>query len=471
MNYLFPIEITKRELDSRILLTARLLQKNGNKVFIYYYKNFDKFKKKIIKQKNILLENSPSFATTYKLLELKSNNINLVILDEEGAIITRHSSNHSPTGFDNKKLSFYKYIFTWGEEQKKKIIHDNKNITLNNIVVSGNPRMELSKNKYSEYFKEIKKYSGKKVIIINFAFGTSNSYIPYNQLKLYWKYNHSSYGDFSARNDPIFKYQNETFLPFIKGIEEIAKYFNNEIFLLRIHPVEKISTYKKIFSKFKNIIFDTQSSVQQWLPYAKLVIHNGCTTGIESYIAEKKVICYLPRIEKEEKFSQYLTLLVGKRVFTSDKLKNIIKDGLKNKFKNIPDINTAYKVNKLLSKNIRDIIKSNDSSEIISNKLNSLNIERSNFVFLFFFNFFLNTKVFKIFINLKIFLSKKNKDNTFLDKASMQMTKLNKLKYQKITSINLKKRLKLMSKIINDKNDFDYKVEEINEQVFEISKN
>ena len=45
MNYLFPIEVTKRELDSRILLTVRLLQKKDNKVFIYYYKNFNKLNK------------------------------------------------------------------------------------------------------------------------------------------------------------------------------------------------------------------------------------------------------------------------------------------------------------------------------------------------------------------------------------------------------------------------------------------
>ena len=118
MNYLFPIEVTKRELDSRILLTVRLLQKKKEKVFIYYYKNFNKLKN-IIKKNNILIENSPSFLSTYKFLQLKKNNINLVMLDEEGGITTRHSSNYSRKGFNNKKLSFYRYIFTWGEQEKK----------------------------------------------------------------------------------------------------------------------------------------------------------------------------------------------------------------------------------------------------------------------------------------------------------------------------------------------------------------
>lgn len=470
MNYLFPIEVTKRELDSRILLTVRLLQKKNEKVFIYYYKNFNKLKK-IIKKNNILIENSPSFLSTYKFFQLKKNNINLVMLDEEGGIATRHSSNYSRKGFNNKKLIFYRYIFTWGEQEKKNIINNNKNLALNNIVVSGNPRMELSKNKYSEYFKGIKKYYGKKVILINFAFGTANSYVPYNDLLLYWKYNSSSYSDFSKRNNPVFEYQNETFLPFLKGIEEMVKNFNNEIFVLRIHPTEKISTYKKIFFKYKNIIFDTKSSVQEWLPYAKLVIHNGCTTGIESYIAEKKVICYLPSIKNEEKYSQYLTLIPGKRVFTFDQLKNILKKGLKNKFTNIPDINSAYKVNKLLSKTIKDIMKFNDSSEIISNKLNSLVIDKTNFIFSFFISFFMNTKILKLFINIKNFFNKKNKkiSNVILYRILMKMNKLNKLKYQKLTLLNLKKRLKLMTKVLYGKNNLDYKIKEISDQVFEVS--
>lgn len=470
MNYLLPIEVTKRELDSRIILTVRLLKKKDNKVYIFYYKNLNKFKKKIIKQKNILVENSPSFLSAYKFFLLKKNNIDLVMLDEEGGIATRHSANYSRKGFNNKKLSFYRYIFTWGEEEKKNIVNNNKNLTLNNIIVSGNPRMELSKNKYSEYFKGIKKYYGKKVILINFAFGTSNSYVPYSDLVLYWRHNYSSYSDFSKRNDPVFKYQNETFLPFLNGIEEIVKYFNNEIFLLRIHPSEQISTYKKIFLKYKNIIFDTKSCVQEWLPYAKLVIHNGCTTGIESYISQKKVICYLPRVKNEEKYSQYLTLIPGKRIFTFNQLKNILKKGLRNKFTNIPDINSAYKVNKLLSKTISDINKFNNSSEIISNKLNSLSIERSNFEFSFFINFIMNTVVIKIFLNLKKLFSRKNnnKSNPILDKISMQMAKLNRLKYQKVTLANLKKRLKLMTKVLYGKNDIDYKIKEISNQVFEV---
>ena len=470
MNYLFPIEVTKRELDSRILLTVRLLQKKESKVFIYYYKNFNKLNK-IIKKNNILIENSPSFLSKFKFFQLKNKNINLVMLDEEGAISTRHSSNYSRKGFNNKKLRFYRYIFTWGEEEKKQIIKNNKNLNLNNIVISGNPRMELSKNKYSEYFRGIKKYYEKKVILINFAFGLANSYVPYDHLVLYWKHNSSSYSDFSKRINPIFEYQNKTFYPFLNGIEEMVKHFKNEIFLLRIHPTEKISTYKKIFFKYKNVIFDTKSSLQEWLPYSKLVIHNGCTTGIESYIGEKKVICYLPRIKNEEKYCQYLTLLPGKRVFTFDQLQNILKTGLKNKFTNIPDINSAYTVNKLLSKTVRDIMKFNDSSEIISNKLNSLSIEKSNFVFSIFIDFLTNTKILKHFIDVKNFFKKKNKQNSnvILDRISKEMNKLNILKYQKLTLLNLKKRLKLMTKVLYGKNDFDYKIKEISDQVFEVS--
>jgi hypothetical protein len=183
------------------------------------------------------------------------------------------------------------------------------------------------------------------------------------------------------------------------------------------------------------------------------------------------VICYLPSIKNEEKYSQYLTLIPGKRVFTFDQLKNILKKGLKNKFTNIPDINSAYKVNKLLSKTIIDIMKFNDSSEIISNKLNSLSIDKTNFIFSFFISFFTNTKILKLFIDIKNFFNKKNKkiSNVILYRILMKMNKLNILKYQKLTLLNLKKRLKLMTKVLYGKNNLDYKIKEISDQVFEVS--
>ena len=83
----------------------------------------------------------------------------------------------------------------------------------------------------------------------------------------------------------------------------------------------------------------------------------------------------------------------------------------------------------------------------------------------------MNTKILKLFINIKNFFNKKNKkiNNVILYRILMKMNKLNILKYQKLTLLNLKKRLQLMTKVLYSKNNFDYKIKEISDQVFEVS--
>jgi len=100
-----------------------------------------------------------------------------------------------------------------------------------------------------------------------------------------------------------------------------------------------------------------------------------------------------------------------------------------------------------------------------------LSIDKTNFIFSFFISFFTNTKILKLFIDIKNFFNKKNKkiSNVILYRILKKMNKLNVLKYQKLTLLNLKKRLKLMTKVLYGKNNLDYKIKEISDQVFEVS--
>ena len=41
MNFFFPVESSKRDIDSRIIIAANILNlKDDSKIFIYYYKKF-----------------------------------------------------------------------------------------------------------------------------------------------------------------------------------------------------------------------------------------------------------------------------------------------------------------------------------------------------------------------------------------------------------------------------------------------
>ena len=71
MNYLFPIEMSKRELDSRIVIAANILNlKEDSKIFIYYYKNLNQVLKFNNNKESVILQNGPSYYDKFSYLRL-----------------------------------------------------------------------------------------------------------------------------------------------------------------------------------------------------------------------------------------------------------------------------------------------------------------------------------------------------------------------------------------------------------------
>jgi hypothetical protein len=79
---------------------------------------------------------------------------------------------------------------------------------------------------------------------------------------------------------------------FIKLIHKLSINFPGKNFVLRPHPGEDIELYKTVFSGVKNIFVVKKGAVSQWIMASELVIHDGCTTAIESFLAEVLVINY-----------------------------------------------------------------------------------------------------------------------------------------------------------------------------------
>ena len=63
--------------------------------------------------------------------------------------------------------------------------------------------------------------------------------------------------------------------------------------VIRPHPSENIEIYKVFFKNSKVYISDS-GPIDSWIRMCKVLIHNGCTTAIQGYISEKKIISYEP---------------------------------------------------------------------------------------------------------------------------------------------------------------------------------
>lgn len=471
MNYFFPVESSKRDLDSRIIIAANILNlKDDSKIFIYYYKKLNEVLKSSNKKESIILENGPTNYDKISYLRLVNKKIYLSLLDEEGGVLTKHQD-YDRTGLNNFFIKKYINIFSWGEVSKKKILKRHQKVfskNKNNIVVTGNPRFELCKKRYDNFYKKESKNIEKK-ILINFAFGSSNNLVPFKDECLYWENNTSTVDNFYKRNLPAANYQNKLIVKFFEGIKFLIKNAKKTKFIIRFHPVENPKIYIDNFKKFKNVEIDKKSSIQSAIRKSNLVIHSGCTTALESSIYNLPVIAYIPKVEGEEKNQQYLTLLTGKMVRDKKKLLTIINTG---KSSNYDNYKTSKKKINILSKHIVDFKNNNSALNIAIEMVKNFKKRTIAYELRAYFLYSAYMIYKKIVPFFKIIFKSQKKDkveNVKFKKILKKMKNRSKINFNNMETKEIYEKFYLMSKIlkINSKKK-KFKINKIAKNVFMI---
>ena len=154
MQFIIPIEIKVRELESKILLLSKILSKKKNCSILFG--NY----KKIFNIKNlgtnlkICIDNGISYEKE-KYIRLLSKNIIPVVHDEEGAVCSKHSETLKDHRGRNFKTSKFIYkILVHGKIEKDKWISQGK-IEKDKIIVVGNIKFELCKPFFFNYFEKL----------------------------------------------------------------------------------------------------------------------------------------------------------------------------------------------------------------------------------------------------------------------------------------------------------------------------
>lgn len=70
----------------------------------------------------------------------------------------------------------------------------------------------------------------------------------------------------------------------------LSKQFSDYTIIVRPHPSELIDTWIDAANGLDNVKVIREGAVGPWIQGSEFIIHNGCTTAIESYLLEKPVI-------------------------------------------------------------------------------------------------------------------------------------------------------------------------------------
>ena len=89
-------------------------------------------------------------------------------------------------------------------------------------------------------------------------------------------------------------------------IQKFSKEFSNEVIFVRPHPTENVKYWNDKFKDYKNVIVKSEGDLSRYIRNAKLVIQDGCTSAMESYISNVPVINYVPIKSIKHPFGQFI---------------------------------------------------------------------------------------------------------------------------------------------------------------------
>lgn len=326
MNIYIEIEVLKRELMGKLLLSLQLINSGHN----IYLTTRDKINniaiKKLLHPGVIFLKDlNPEEYRIKNYKTLVKNGFTLVSQDEEIGCFNDKSFEKffidRFKGQSSKTFNYLEKYFCWGKFDFKFLKNQKLNTKFHN---TGSPRIDLCVNKTKLKIKK------KKILIClnqnifwgrdfleryNIAMAGNIEKKPIKELAKSMFYNESM--------DLILTFH---LYNLINELNVLNKY---EI-IIRPHPgmnEKKVVQLFKNKKNFPNIKISGEGSLIDQISVSNIIIHSGCTSGIEATLNNKLVICYYPNDNflKNYKKNTFLTK-IGFNLNSAKSTLNFIKN-------------------------------------------------------------------------------------------------------------------------------------------------
>jgi surface carbohydrate biosynthesis protein len=274
MRITIPVEIFVREFNSKLYLSLKLAEAGHD---VYLGKSTSINSSFDIIDPDIHISN---LSYVERLLADKVR-AKIALLDSEGAFYT--SESHYSDRISAERLDGVDYYFAWGNNTAK-IARGNSAET--EIYTTGNPRFDLLQPPLREIYQKESKSMRETYgdyILVNTNFAIPNHQTCSNPPSNVLNYSEESY---SADKD--------IFTEFLDMITSLRSSLPEQNIVVRPHPGENHSTYTKRFEDYNNVHVKHEGNVRKWICGSQMVIHNNCTTGVESVLLNKPVVAYTP---------------------------------------------------------------------------------------------------------------------------------------------------------------------------------
>ena len=327
MSLIIPVENQVRELDPKLLL-ACIAVRRGFSVIIGSHRKIDfritSFPRSLYLNKSMTKRNLKMF----RIMEKIGHEI--LTWDEE-ALVHLPAETYYSRRLSPDAIRYNSHLFAWGEDNAdlwRQYPHLPDGLP---IHVTGNPRSDMLRPELSAFYEaeaeELRKKYG-RFILVNTNFNHVNAYFPAQNLfrpvkdkDLQPQFGKAAVGMGREYAEGLRDHKLDIFNAFQEMMPILDREFPEYTIIVRPHPTENQQIYKDIATQCERVIVTNEGNVVPWLMATEVVIHNGCTTGVEAYAMGIPAISYRAKINEKYDMGFYrLPNLISHQCFDTQQL-------------------------------------------------------------------------------------------------------------------------------------------------------
>lgn len=306
VNVIFPLETLVRELDFRLALAVKYMEPH-HRVFLggsyTTFRLLPHLEGGLYVGKHIFQPwKNPHGPLAYNLA--RGRGFSVVHLSEEGAVFMggdEYCRIELDRQLNPATLHPDDYVATWGDWQAEHYRARNPALAIN-VRTTGHPRFDMYRPAYHAFYEErvqdIRRRFGKFVLINTnwgfamhpqgqeFCFSPHEGYIAEDDERRAW---------FVALWSRVAR----TVPAYIELVHRMSIRRKDLNFVFRPHPGDDPALLHAAFQGVPNVHIIREGIVAPWILASRVMVHDGCTTGMEGYLLGQPVVSYQPVPEVE----------------------------------------------------------------------------------------------------------------------------------------------------------------------------
>lgn len=282
-----PSETRSREFDGKLLL-AGLLSARGHPVFVgsrmAMHKRIHLMPRGLYVAKDV----NPSSRVMFRILDRLG--FSLIAWDEEG-VLTIDADTYHKRRVSAENLGRLRAFLAWGAVNRR-LIETAPAPRHPPIHVTGNPRIDLLSPRYRDiYRKEAEALIARfgAFILVNSNFGSLNHYLPGAGVT---QDATGAFRNTGIGNPDWWSFRSGVLDSFKDMLPRLADAYPDRNIVLRPHPAESPALWSDLVAGRPNVTVLHEGAVYPWLMASAVAVHNGCTTGLESYLLDHPAVSY-----------------------------------------------------------------------------------------------------------------------------------------------------------------------------------